>query len=130
MHHPLYATGTGGLEPRVKRLWRILYNHGADVILNGHDHRYERLARIDPDGEPDPSYGIRPFIAGTGGWPGTGSSDPRDPNSQLSIFGKAGVLRMGLSETSYSWGFVAVDGTADGRVMDSGTQSCHGAPGP
>jgi Calcineurin-like phosphoesterase len=128
MHHPLYATGTAGLEPRVKPLWRILYDHGADVMLNGHDHRYERLARIDAEGDPDPTYGIRPFIAGTGGWPGSGPSDPKDPNSQVGIFGKAGVLRMGLSEASYSWRFVAVDGTANGTVMDSGTQSCHGAP--
>jgi hypothetical protein len=42
----------------------------ADVILNGHDHRYERLTRIDPNDNPDPNYGIRPFIAGTGGDPG------------------------------------------------------------
>jgi hypothetical protein len=126
MHHPLYATGNSGLEPRVRPLWRILYNHGADVMLNGHDHRYERLGRIDPADNPDPNYGIRPFIAGTGGWPGGGTNDPKDPNTQRIIFGKAGVLRMDLSDTSYSWRFVAVDGTANGRVMDSGTQSCHG----
>jgi hypothetical protein len=35
---------------------------------------------------------------------------------------------MGLSETSYSWKFVALDGTANGKVMDSGSESCHGAP--
>jgi hypothetical protein len=128
MHHPLYATGTGGLEPRVKPLWRILYKHGADVILNGHDHRYERLTRIDPNDNPDPNYSIRPFIAGTGGDPGSGTSATNESNSQLKIFGKAGVLRMGLGDTSFSWKFVAVDGTANGNVMDSGTQSCHGGP--
>src|SRR5215204_357830 len=128
MHHPLYATGTGGLEPRVKPLWQILYNNGADVILNGHDHRYERLARIDPNDNPDPNHGIRPLIAGTGGDPGSGTSDTNEPNSQLKIFGKAGVLRMSLNDTSYSWKFVAVDGTANGNVMDSGTESCHRAP--
>ena len=128
MHHPLYASGTGGLEPRVRPLWSILYNRGADVMLNGHDHRYERLARVDPAGNPDPDYGIRPFIAGTGGWPGSGTSDESDPNSQLKVLGKAGILRMGLSDASYSWRFVAVDGTANGNVMDSGTQSCHEVP--
>jgi acid phosphatase type 7 len=128
MHHPLYATGTGGLEPRMKPLWQILYKHGAEVMLNGHDHRYERLARIDPNDNPDPNHGIRPLIAGTGGDPGSGTSDTNEPNSQRKIFGKAGVLRMSLSDTSYSWKFVAVDGTANGRVMDSGTDSCHGAP--
>jgi acid phosphatase type 7 len=128
MHHPLYATGTGGLEPRVKPLWQILYDNGAEVILNGHDHRYERLARIDPNDNPDPNHGIRPLIAGTGGDPGGGTSDTNEPNSEVKIFGKAGILRMDLSDTSYSWKFVAVDGTANGNVMDSGTESCHGAP--
>src|SRR5215203_6116007 len=128
MHHPLYATGTRGLEPRVKPLWQILYKHGAEVILNGHDHRYERLARIDPNDKPDPKHGIRPLIAGTGGDPGSGTTETNEPNSQLKIFGKAGILRMGLSDTSYSWKFVALDGTANGKVMDSGSESCHGAP--
>jgi acid phosphatase type 7 len=128
MHHPLYATGTRGLEPRVKPLWQILYKHGAEVILNGHFHRYERLARIDPNDNPDPKHGIRPLIAGTGGDPGSGTTETNEPNSQLKIFGKAGILRMDLSDTSYSWKFVALDGTANGKVMDSGTESCHGAP--
>jgi acid phosphatase type 7 len=150
MHHPLYATGTGGLEPRVKPLWQILYNNGADVILNGHDHRYERLARIDPNDNPDPNYGIRPIIAGTGGDPGNGTTDTNEPNSQVKIFGTAGILRMDLSDGYYSWAFIAADGTANGKVMDStanpadpkfgaenppnstnpaGTEACHGAPG-
>jgi hypothetical protein len=128
MHHPLYATGTGGLEPRVKPLWQILYDNGAEVILNGHDHRYERLARIDPNDNPDSTYGILPLIAGTGGDPGGGTTDMNEPNSRVKIYGKAGILRMDLSDTSYSWKFVAVDGTATGNVMDSGTDSCHGTP--
>jgi Bacterial Ig-like domain len=129
MHHPLYATGTGGLEPRVGPLWQILYDHGADVILNGHDHRYERLARIDPNDSPDPNYGIRPIIAGTGGDPGSGTTATNEPNSEVKIFGTAGILRMDLSSTSYTWKFIAVDGTASGNVMDQGTESCHAAPG-
>src|SRR5215204_3441034 len=96
MHHPLYATGTGGLEPRVKPLWQILYNNGADVILNGHDHRYERLARIDPNDNRDLRYGMRPLIAGTGGDPGGGTTDTNEPNSEIKIFGTAGILRMDL----------------------------------
>src|SRR5919112_433659 len=151
MHHPLYATGTGGLEPRVKPLWQILYDKGADVILNGHDHRYERLARIDPNNNRDLTYGMRPLIAGTGGDPGSGTSDPKDPNSQVRIFGTAGILRMDLSDGYYSWAFIAVDpNNPTGTVMDStatpadpnfgaenppnstnpaGTEACHGAPG-
>jgi hypothetical protein len=150
MHHPLYATGTGGLEPRLKPLWQILYNNGADVILNGHDHRYERLARIDPNDNRDLTYGMRPLIAGTGGDPGGGTTDTNEPNSEIKIFGTAGILRMDLSDGYYSWAFIATDGTANGKVIDStaapadpkfgaenppnstnpaGTEACHGAPG-
>jgi len=150
MHHPLYANGTGGLEPRAKPLWQILYNHGADVILNGHDHRYERLARIDPNDNKDLAYGMRPLIAGTGGDPGGGTTDTNEPNSEVHIYGTAGILRMDLSDGYYSWAFIAADGTPTGKVVDStanpldpsygaenppnstnpaGTEACHGAPG-
>src|SRR5215208_211287 len=153
MHHPLYATGTGGLEPRVKPLWQILYDNGAEVILNGHDHRYERLARIDPNDNRDLTYGMRPVIAGTGGDPGGGTTDTNEPNSEIKIFGTAGILRMDLSDGYYSWAFIAPDPnnpTGTGTVMDStatpadpsygaenppnstnpaGTEACHGAPG-
>src|SRR5215212_669342 len=150
MHHPLYATGTGGLEPRLKPLWQILYNNGADVILNGHDHRYERLARIDPNDNRDLTYGMRPLIAGTGGDPGGGTTDTNEPNSEIKIFGTAGILRMDLSDGYYSWAFIAPDpNNPTGTVMDStatpadanfgaenppnstnpaGTEACHGAP--
>src|SRR5215208_7193983 len=153
MHHPLYANGTGGLEPRVKPLWQILYNNGADVILNGHDHRYERLARIDSNDNKDLAYGMRPIIAGTGGDPAGGTTDTNEPNSEIKIFGTAGILRMDLSDGYYSWAFIAPDPnnpTGTGTVMDStatpadpsygaenppnstnpaGTEACHGAPG-
>ena len=151
MHHPLYATGTGGLEPHVKPLWQILYNNGADVILNGHDHRYERLARIDPNDNRDLTYGMRPLIAGTGGDPGGGTTDTNEPNSEIKIFGTAGILRMDLSDGYYSWAFIAPDpNNPTGTVIDStaapadanfgaenppnstnpaGTEACHGAPG-
>jgi Bacterial Ig-like domain/Calcineurin-like phosphoesterase len=130
IHHPLYATGTGGVAPEVKPLVQILYDRGADVMLNGHNHRYERLARIDPNGNLDPVNGIRMITAGTGGDPGEGNTTATPPvSSEVRIFGTAGVIKMDLSNDSYSWNFVAVDGTANGTVKDSGSESCHGAPG-
>jgi hypothetical protein len=125
MHGPLYATGTGGDTPEVKPLWEILYNNGADVILNAHNHRYERLARIDPDDKLDPVNGIRSMTVGTGGDPGSGTTANDEPSSEVRIFGTAGIIRMDLSGGSYSWQFVAVDGTANGTVLDSGSESCH-----
>jgi hypothetical protein len=128
IHHPLYATGSGGRAPEVKPLVQILYNNNADVLLNAHNHRYERLSRIDPNGIRDDAKGIRTITVGTGGQPGDPPNvAPLDISEKL-IFDTPGVMRMDLSGGSYSWKFVAVDGTPNGTVMDStptGTELCH-----
>jgi acid phosphatase type 7 len=69
-HHPLYSTGDNVTNPNVKPLWQILYNNSAEVILNGHAHRYERYAPITPGSKTDLENGIRQIVAGTGGAPG------------------------------------------------------------
>jgi hypothetical protein len=128
IHHPLYATGSGGRAPEVKPLVQILYNNNADVILNAHNHRYERLARINPEGNPDPARGIRTITVGTGGQPGDPTTAKPPAISQKLIFDTPGVIKMDLGGSTYSWKFVAVDGTPNGTVMDStptGTESCH-----
>jgi acid phosphatase type 7 len=128
IHHPLYATGSGGVAPEVKPLIKILYNNNADVVLNAHNHRYERLARIEPNGNPDRARGIRTITVGTGGEPGNPPNVTPPAISEVRIFNTPGVIRMDLSSGSYSWKFVAVDGTPSGKVMDStptGKESCH-----
>jgi hypothetical protein len=128
IHHPLYATGSGGVAPEVKPLMKILYNNDADVVLNAHNHRYERLARIDPNGNLDRARGIRMITVGTGGEPGNPPSVAPPTISEVRIFDTPGVIRMDLSNGAYSWKFVAVDGTPSGKVMDStptGEESCH-----
>ena len=101
-HHPLYASGTGSDTPEVKPFWRILYDRGADVILSGHAHRYERFRPITPNGEPDAANGIRQFIVGTGGAPGEGQSGPDAPNMQVKNLGTPGVLKLNLGVDSYT----------------------------
>jgi acid phosphatase type 7 len=81
-HHPLYASGSGYDSPKVKPFWHILYNYHADVILNGHAHRYERFARISPSGERSSARGIRQFIVGTGGARGESQQGPDEPRVQ------------------------------------------------
>jgi hypothetical protein len=109
----------------VKPLVQILYNNNADVVLNAHNHRYERLARIDPDGKRDAAKGIRTITVGTGGQPG----DP--PNvkplgiSEKLIFDTPGIVRMDLGGGSYSWEFIPVDQPNKSEERDSGTESCH-----
>jgi hypothetical protein len=67
-HHPLFTSGSyrPGIE-RVERLWEVLYAAGVDVVLNGHDHNYQRFAPQDPGGRADLEGGIRQFVVGTGG---------------------------------------------------------------
>jgi hypothetical protein len=130
-HHPLYATGNGTNTPNVKPFWDMLYSRGADVILSGHAHRYERHAPRNPDGQLDPTYGIRQFVVGTGGEPG-GSEINYDqvPNYQepLDIVNTDtfGVIKLDLDAGSYGWTFVPIAGQT---FTDSGSGQCHGAPG-
>ncbi len=120
-HHPLYASGTDSDTPEVKPFWNILYNRGADVILSGHAHRYERFRPITPNGVPSPD-GIRQFIAGTGGEPGGKQHGPNDPNMQVKNRNTPGVLKLTLGARSYTWKFVPIAGKT---FTDSGSDECH-----
>jgi hypothetical protein len=123
-HHPLFSSGPHGNNPRMKDLWRALYDFGADVVINGHDHDYERFAPQDPDGQADPQ-GIREFVVGTGG----ASAYPFiliKPNSEVRRSYVYGVLKLTLHPTSYDWEFISTQGQTFG---DSGTASCHNQAG-
>ena len=120
-HHPRFSSGEHGNDGRTDFLWRALYDAGADVIVNGHDHDYERFAPQDPDGAADPERGIREFIVGTGG------ARLRDfrvirANSEVRDAATHGVIRLILSPEGYSWDFVPVAG---GIFTDSGSDVCH-----
>ena len=117
-HHPLFTSGPNGPNSYLRDLGRCSTIAGVDVIVNGHDHLYERFGKQDVDGRSD-GRGIRQFIAGTGG------AQLYDfmritPNSQVRIKSH-GVLRLTLSPTGYDWAFVEVTG----GVTDSGSDRCH-----
>ena len=84
--------------------WKLLYAHGADVVLNGHDHVYSRFAPMDPSGNPDPRKGIREFIVGTGG-ESLDTVLPATPNLQAYDDQHYGVMTMRLGEGGYTWDF-------------------------
>ena len=119
-HHPRFASGTTGLDDVVLPFWQALYDGGADLILNGHDHAYERFPPQDPAGTPDPARGIREFVAGTGGHSHQKSLFP-EPNSEVRDARDFGVLRLTLHPTTYDWAFV----TEGGVVADAGSGACH-----
>src|SRR6202161_1210487 len=67
-HKPLFSSGAKhGNDPEMKPVWQILYAAGADIVIGGHDHDYERFAPQDPDGHLDPKRGLVEFVVGTGG---------------------------------------------------------------
>ena len=130
-HHPLFTSGTHTRDSDLKQMrafWQDLYETGADVVINGHDHDYERFAPQDPNGLRDAKRGIREFVAGTGG-KDLGRFVTRLPNSKVRSQTAFGVLKLTLHPTSYEWEFVPVHGQT---FTDSGHASCHraGATGP
>jgi hypothetical protein len=122
-HKPLFSSGQAhGNDPVVKPLWEILYHAGADVVVNGHDHHYERFASQDPDGKLDPQHGIREFVVGTGGKNSHRVLGPAQPHSEVRQADTFGVLKLVLHAQTYDWEFVPEDGK---RFVDSGTDKCH-----
>lgn len=122
-HHPLFATGNGTATTQVKPFWNILYDRGADIILSGHAHRYERYAPIRPGGATDQANGIRQFIVGTGGNSGGGEIHYNTaPGVQVVKLRTPGVLKLDLGTDSYTWKFVPIAGKT---WSDSGTDQCH-----
>ena len=123
-HKPLFSSGgKHGNDPEIKPFWMDLYAAHVCVVLNGHDHDYERFAPQDPDGKADASRGIREFVVGTGGKShrpfGTAQA-----NSEVRNADAFGVLRLVLRPTSYDWQFIAEPGKT---FTDSGSGQCHAA---
>ncbi len=121
-HHPLFSSGFHGNEKAMRPFWQALYDAGADVVLNGHDHDYERFAPQDPGGKEDREQGIREFVVGTGGTDLRVFEKPK-PNSELRLGKVHGVLKMTLHDGSYDWEFIPTPD--DSEVTDSGTAKCH-----
>lgn len=118
-HKPRFSSGRHGDHSSVRPFWTALHEAGAEVVINGHDHDYERFAPQDPAGAADPIAGIRQFVVGTGGTNLRSFREPR-PNSEVRLV-EHGVLRLTLQEGSYDWAFLSVDG----EVGDHGTGICR-----
>lgn len=119
-HQPRFSSGFHGDDEDVADFWQILHEAGVDVVLNGHDHDYERFAPQDPAGRPDPD-GIREFVVGTGG-KSLRAFEEIEPTSVARTSSVYGVLRMTLDATGYDWRFVPVPGE---EFADAGGGRCH-----
>lgn len=119
-HHPVFTSGPSSGEPgstrRMQDVWRLLYDNHVEIVVNGHDHFYERFSPQDPEGRISPTTGVRQFTAGTGGAPLYPFVSPR-PNGEVRI-AAYGVLKLTLHLDSYDWSFIEAGTEA---VRDSGT---------
>lgn len=120
-HHPRFSSGAvHGSDAGMQPLWQALYDYGADVVLAGHDHTYERFAPQNPQGVADPLRGIREFVIGSGGRNHYAFGSPV-ANSEVRNADTYGVLKLTLHPGNYSWEFVPEAGKT---FTDSGSAAC------
>jgi calcineurin-like phosphoesterase family protein len=120
-HQPRWSSGTHhGSDKDYQTLWQILYEAGADLVLNGHEHNYERFAEMNAEGAAV-SPGLREIVVGTGGRDlyELGSPLPASEVRESSTFG---VLKLTLRPDGYDWEFIPAAGST---FTDSGSTSCH-----
>ena len=122
-HSPrFFSSDTPGWNSNlyVRPVWDRLYAAGVDLVVNGHQHHYERFPPLTPAGVRDDARGIREFNAGTGG---ESSAVPVAiaPHSEA-LTDAFGVLKLTLDNGSYSWEFVPV---VSGQFSDAGSGTCH-----
>jgi acid phosphatase type 7 len=121
-HHPRFSSGTEhGSTPSVEPLWDLLYAEGAELVLSGHEHHYERFTPQSPTGEADPLGGITEFVIGTGG---AGSNYPFGtpaPNSLVRINQINGIGEFTLTKSEWKMQFIS----ELGEVKDTAAGTCH-----
>ena len=122
-HQPVASSGLHGDTPTSLPLWRAVFDGDADLVLDGHDHHYERFAKLGRDAQPAAggTPGTREIIVGTGGAVLYPSSGQR-AGSEANIPGRHGIIRLELSLTGYRWQFLA---TPDGTALDEGSDTCR-----
>jgi hypothetical protein len=121
-HNPRFSSGSvHGSDSTFTAFWQALYDNNADVILNGHEHIYERFGPQTPSGAADAVRGMRQFTVGTGGYFLYGINKVV-ANSQVREATTLGVLELTLRDGAYDWRFVPEIGKT---FSDAGSSSCH-----
>lgn len=122
-HQPRFSTGGHASNPAYDAAWRILYDNGVDVVVNGHSHGYERYAPQDPDGNYDTQKGITQIISGMGGnrpQPFSNALLPNLVTRQNHVFG---VLKLTLHQKAARYQFLPIK--SQQTYSDSGLITCH-----
>jgi 3',5'-cyclic AMP phosphodiesterase CpdA len=156
-HQPTFSAADSITQEgtTAQAFWQLLYEHKADLVLNGHDHLYARYRPLDYSGNYDPKNGIREFIVGTGGEtldtvvtttvtaseattanPATNMEDPEGRTNFNAMNVEAatgnfwGVMALTLDPNGYKWDFesaLELPGAPAGTYSDKGAGTCHGS---
>jgi hypothetical protein len=118
-HHPVFSSGDHGNNPKMAEIWKLLDESGADLVLVGHDHNYERFAPQDYAGIADPN-GLRQIVVGTGGRH-LRPFVTVQPNSEVRDNNTLGLFKMTLHADSLDFEFIPEPGKT---FSDSGTVKC------
>src|SRR4029079_7697359 len=121
LHRPRYSSGASSGNTALAPLWQDLVDYGAELLLSGHDHDYERFAPMDAAGARDDAHGVVQMIVGNGGVNETGATSVK-ANSLVRDYTTFGVLKLTLPPASYDWELLPVAGAT---FTDSGTAAVH-----
>lgn len=121
-HHPRFSAGKYHDDSRYQPFWNLLYADGAEVVMAGHDHNYQRYAPMTPSGARDDARGIRQFVVGTGGKNHYPVDTVPVPNREIAEDSTYGVLKLVLRADGYDWAFVPEAGET---FTDAGSGVCH-----
>lgn len=121
-HHPLFNIGPEGSNGGMTDIWKLLALDKVTIVLNGHDHDYQRWTPLDGSGNPDP-HGVTEFVVGTGGHGLQNfiKTDPRVVYSNDTPPDAFGVLKLTLGSNKADFEFMNIAHA----VIDSGSVQCE-----
>ena len=122
-HQPRWSSGSQhGSQVSTQPFWQALYDAGAEIVISGHDHDYERFTPMNASGAPDPTTGIRAFVVGTGGVALRTLAPNPLPTTEVRQAAANGLLKLTLGDGAYEWEFIPIAGQT---FTDRGSGACH-----
>lgn len=121
-HHPLFTSDPGPRTLETRPFFQALYEYGAELVLTGHIHNYQRFPPQGPAGARDDEGGIRQFVVGTGGYSLYRFTGSPAPNTEVRSDASYGVLQLLLYQDRFDWEFLPIAGQT---FRDSGTGLCR-----
>ena len=122
-HHPYLSIGQEGGRSDLVYIWQLLAQNHVTMVINGHDHEYQRWMPLDENGFPSP-IGTAEFVIGTGG-----HSLQTLPNTDYRVaFASAanplayGALKLSLYPDHAVFNYMSI---VNNSVLDSGSLRCH-----